>query len=219
MTKYLSIAELAEQADIPNSTCRRYLTAFEAFFIVKGGARLKKYESGAVDVLRRVKQLYAEGQDTNEIHNVLLNEFPLVIDGDKQEEQEKTSGLATSEDAVAIRKELEEIKAFNVRLVQEMENQRLFYEKKFAELKHDRELLDSLKNGMEQRKLESADHETEMTKQLKDIESQLSEIQQNETVKLLSEQVTNLSLQFENMMKEAASSQEKKKGFLSRFFK
>src|SRR4051794_14265701 len=95
MSKYLPIAEIAELADIPNSTCRRYLAAFESFFMVKGGSRLKKYEIGSVDILKRIKQLYDEGQDTNEIHSVLVNEFPLVINSDKQQESHEQATAST----------------------------------------------------------------------------------------------------------------------------
>lgn len=107
MSKYLSIAEIAELADIPNSSCRRYLADFEAFFMVKGGSRVKKYEATAVDILKRIKQLYDDGMGTTEIHSVLVNEFPLVVDGEKLERKEEAAahvpGLATSEDIEGIK--------------------------------------------------------------------------------------------------------------------
>lgn len=220
MSKYLSIAEIAELVDIPNSTCRRYLASFESFFLVKGGSRLKKYEISSVDILKRIKQLYDEGMDTTEIHSVLINEFPLVIESDKQQEsneQAHGSALATSEDILEIKEELQELKSFNVQLLQEMKNQHLYYEKKFEELKHDRELIGSLKNSMEQRKLESANHENKTTEQLQSIDKQLSEIRQHQNDNgTITEQIAELHNQFEQM-KEAASSQEKK-GFFARLF-
>src|SRR3954454_25177340 len=178
MSKYLTIAELAEQADIPNSTCRRYLTSFESFFLVKGGSRLKKYEASAVDVLKRIKQLYEEGQDTNEIHNSLVSDFPLVVNDDEHEKKEQAvtvPGLATSEDIAEIKKALDEQKQFNQTLLEQLEEQYLYYEKKFEELKHDREFVSSLKNSMEQRKIESAEHQNKTDKQLGNINHQLSE--------------------------------------------
>jgi DNA-dependent RNA polymerase auxiliary subunit epsilon len=210
MSKYLTIAELAEQADIPNSTCRRYLTSFESFFLVKGGSRLKKYEASAVDVLKRIKQLYEEGQDTNEIHNSLVNDFPLVVNGDEQEKNEQAAtvpGLATSEDIAEIKKALDEQKQFNQTLLEKLEEQHLYYEKKFEELKHDREFVSSLKNSMEQRKIESAEHQNKTDEQLGNINHQLSEIQQ--TIKEAA--VTN---------EEVVTGEEQleKKGFFKRLF-
>lgn len=230
MVKYLTIAEIAEQADIPNSTCRRYLAAFEPFFLVKGGNRVKKYEATSVDVLKRIKQLYDEGQDTNEIHNVLVNEFPMVIDSDKQQEsneQVTVPGLATSEDIAVIREELQEIKAFNAHLLQEMKNQHLYYEKKFEELKHDRELVHSLRGSMEQRKLESSDHESKTNHQLENINKQISDLQQSEQLHhiekqlfeiqqkqnehgTVTEQFAELHNQLNQVLKETATKKEKK---------
>lgn len=226
MNKYLTIAELAELTDIPNSTCRRYLTAFEAFFVVKGGSRLKKYESSAVNVLKRIKYLYEEGLESHEIFDTLKGEFPLVVNGEEQreinEESPTVPGLATSEDIAEIKKALDEQKQFNQALLQEMKQQHLYYEKKFDELKRDRELVSSLRQSMEQRKLESAEHENKTTKQLENIEQQLSEIKQNESVKELAEQVAELNNQLgqvQRMIKETATSQqEAKKNWFSRLF-
>lgn len=109
MKKAYTIAEISELAAIPNSTCRRYLTTFEMFFMEVGGSRLKKYETQAIDVLKRIKQLYDEGKDVQEIDSILKSEFPLVIDGD--EEGPKTSlasTLATSEEVTELKKIIEQ---------------------------------------------------------------------------------------------------------------
>ncbi|MCQ6275427.1 MerR family transcriptional regulator [Bacillus sp. V3B] len=200
MTKYLTIAEIAEQADIPNSSCRRYLASFESFFVVKGGSRLKKYEQQAVDVLKRIKDLYDNGMDTHEIHSVLANEFPLVISGDKQEvsnEQAGVSTLATSEDINEIKKALDEQQNFNKLLLEKLEQQNLYYEQKFEELKQDRELIGSLRDSMQQRQLESSERENKTSEQFENINQHLVEIQQT--------------------IKETAVS-EQKKGFFQRLF-
>lgn len=218
VNKYLPIAEIAEQADIANSTCRRYLTTFESFFLVRGGSRLKRYEANSVDILKRIKQLYDEGQDTNEIHNVLVNEFPMVIDGDKQpESNEHVSGLATAEDITEIKQALDEQKQFNQQLLEHIKHQHLYYEQKFEELKYDRDFVHSLRSSMEQRRIESSEHENTTNEQLKEINHQLLEIKQDEKVKELSEHVANLSKQLEQMV-ETAASQEDKKGFFARLF-
>lgn len=230
VSKYLTITELAEQTDIPNSTCRRYLTAFEAFFVVKGGSRLKKYEAEAVNILKRIKHLYEEGLETNEIFDVLKGEFPLVVNDEEQrktsEQTPVVSSLATKEDILEIKKALEQQQQFNQALLQEMKQQHLHYETKFNELKHDREFVSSLRESMNQRKLESAEHENKTTKQLENINSQLSKIQQkqneNEAVKELAEKVAELNSQIgqvQQIMKETATAQEeKKKGFFARLF-
>lgn len=230
MNKYLTIAELAELTDIPNSTCRRYLTAFEAFFAVKGGSRLKKYEAEAVNILKRVKYLYDEGLESHEIFDALKSEFPLVVNDEEQRETSEQAptvpSLATSEDISEIKEALEQQKQFNQALVEQMKQQQEFYEKKFEELKYDRELVSSLRESMQQRKLESAEHEDKTTNQLRNIEHQLAEIQQktngNEVVKELAYQIVELNSQMgqvQQMIKEAATSQQEIKKSWWQFWK
>lgn len=154
MSKYLPIAELAELADIPNSTCRRYLADFEAFFIVKGGSRVKRYEAAAVDILKRIKQLYDDGMGTTEIHNVLANEFPLVIDSEKEQKEEAAAahvpGLATSEDIAEIKQALEQQKQFNEQLVKKLDEQNHYIKESLE--RRDRQLMESLRATLEERK-------------------------------------------------------------------
>lgn len=152
MGKYLTIAEIAELAGIPNSTCRRYLASFESFFLVRGGNRVKKYEESAVKVLKRVKHLYEEGQDTNEIHDILRNEFPLVIDDDHEqgEAAKQPPGLATVEDIAGIRAALQEQKEFNKVLLEKLEKQQEYINSRLDQ--HDKLLMESLKESMEARK-------------------------------------------------------------------
>jgi hypothetical protein len=127
VSEYLTISEIEKQTGISNSTCRRYLTTFERFFVVKGGSRLKKYESSSVGILIRIRDLYNDGRDTDEIHNILINEFPMVIDGDEQQEVgNQTPTLATSDDLILIKQQLDEQTQFNIKLIEKMERQELF---------------------------------------------------------------------------------------------
>jgi DNA-binding transcriptional MerR regulator len=154
VSKYLSIAEIAELADIPNSSCRRYLADFEVFFMVKGGSRVKKYEAAAVDILKRIKQLYDDGMGTTEIHSVLVNEFPLVVDSEKQERKEEAAahvpGLATSEDIAEIKQALEQQKQFNEMLVKKLDEQNAYIKKSIE--RRDQQLMESLRATLEERK-------------------------------------------------------------------
>lgn len=110
MNEFVSIADLADLADIPNSTCRRYLTTFEPFFVSKGGNRLKKYEVTAVAILKRIKAFYDDGMDTNEIFDTLTREFPIIHEISDEEGKElgpsNYPALATTEDLLDFRNEI-----------------------------------------------------------------------------------------------------------------
>lgn len=160
MKKYLTIAELAEQVDIPNSTCRRYLANFETFFVAKGGNRVKKYEETAVHILKRIKALYDEGLETNEVHNVLVNEFPLVISTDEYQGNQqipKTPKLATSEDIAEIMNVLIQQKQFNEELLDQIKKQQEFIEKSIE--RRDKLLLESIRSLQEQKRIQIESHE------------------------------------------------------------
>ena len=83
MTKWLSVKELSEETSIPTSTIRRYIDKFEDFFIQKEDHRPKQYEAAAATVLLKIKQLYDEGCQAEEINEALQKEFSLTTSEDQ----------------------------------------------------------------------------------------------------------------------------------------
>lgn len=208
-SEYLTIAEMEKITGISNSNIRRYIANFDSFFVAKGGSRIKKYEAAAVDILKRIRSLYEEGLDTQEIHNILVNEFPLVVNGEGQEGQAHTvPTLATSkevakigDDIAEIKKVLEEQRQFNQALLQsnqlllqQREQDRKFFEQRFEEIQYDRQFLYSLREGMNQRKLEiAAAKEEPMT----------NSDEQEETVKKADEEAVTISEEVTNNKEES----------------
>ena len=95
MKKWMTITEIAKETGIPDSTCRRYLTQFSDFFVLKGGSRQKKYEDKAVPVLLRIQQLFSEGLIKEEIEKTLSTEFPLVVEIDEEKERVSSPQVPT----------------------------------------------------------------------------------------------------------------------------
>ena len=152
MKEVLTITRLSELSGIPNSTCRRYLNVFEAFFLLKGGSRLKRYEPHSVEILKRIKHLYDEGRDTQEIYYILQGEFPMVIDGEEQRKREQTSvvtTLATSEDVEEIKKALEEQREFNKMLLSRLDQQQEYIRESID--RRDRELTQAIRESQRAR--------------------------------------------------------------------
>ncbi|MFP8644227.1 MerR family transcriptional regulator [Priestia aryabhattai] len=83
MTKWLSVKELSEETNIPISTIRRYIDKFQYFFIQKEDHRPKQYEAAAATVLLKIKQLYDEGYQAEEINESLQKEFSLTASEDQ----------------------------------------------------------------------------------------------------------------------------------------
>lgn len=132
MKEWYSITELAEETKIPEPTVRRYITKFQPYFISKGGSRAKKYDSSAIDLLKRIQKLYAAGYETIGVSEVIKNEFPVIMsDKDLTEMDEKPNlpTLATAEDVAEIKQALAEQKEFNKLLIQKLgEQERSFKE-------------------------------------------------------------------------------------------
>lgn len=105
MTKWLSVKELSEETSIPTSTIRRYIDKFEDFFIQKEDHRPKQYEAAAATVLLKIKQLYDEGCQAEEINEALQKEFSLTTSEDQaavsldKEDTENTAEAADQPEA------------------------------------------------------------------------------------------------------------------------
>ncbi|PVE70974.1 MerR family transcriptional regulator [Priestia megaterium] len=105
MTKWLSVKELSEETSIPTSTIRRYIDKFQYFFIQKEDHRPKQYEAAAATVLLKIKQLYDEGCQAEEINEALQKEFSLTTSEDQAavsleeaEDKEDTEDTAEAAD-------------------------------------------------------------------------------------------------------------------------
>ncbi|RMA90703.1 MerR family transcriptional regulator [Priestia megaterium] len=105
MTKWLSVKELSEETNIPTSTIRRYIDKFQYFFIQKESHRPKQYEAAAATVLLKIKQLYDEGCQAEEINEALQKEFSLTTSEDQAavsleeaEDKEDTENTAEAAD-------------------------------------------------------------------------------------------------------------------------
>lgn len=223
----MTISELAEKADIPNSTCRRYLATFENFFEVKGGNRLKKYKAEAVDVLKRIKDLYDNGMDTTEIHSVLANEFPMIVtvsfeeDGEPKEKNENLPSLATSEQILEILERLDKQEEIIGRLVEKLAKKDQYWEEKFAVFSQDVEMITNFKRSMEQRRLDSSkendeikveissvkEQNNQMVKELQNIQEKLSNVQDQGIQKELLEKIADIK----KALSEVAATKKRKK--------
>ena len=207
MKEWLYVMQLAVQTNLPDTSVRRYLQKFNQFFAYKGGKRSRRYESSAIRVLLRIKSLYAEGFESAEVTKTLLNEFPVLADGEQTEADLNSSGLpalATAEDMTDLKEALAKHNELNRLLLQNQHDQNELIktliqdneeQKKFNEL-----LIKALSNQEQQ----------EINKRLL---QELAESKQRDQLLL-----KKLSEKEEEKEVAAVPSEEKKKGFW-KFFK
>ncbi len=75
-----TLPEIAREAGVSESTCRRYVKNFSDFIPMESRGRVNLYGSDAIPVLKRVKELYDAGFNTSEIGVALAQEFSRTIE-------------------------------------------------------------------------------------------------------------------------------------------
>lgn len=125
MEKMLTVSELSKITEIPESTVRRYLTRFEAYFPFDSRGKGKKYRPDSIEVLKQIAVLYSEGYQANEIEPMLANRFPFTIND--------SMDTTTQPQHKSIELQFEEFKEqqdeFNKQLLEKLEHQQNFIKK------------------------------------------------------------------------------------------
>jgi uncharacterized phage infection (PIP) family protein YhgE len=228
MEKWLTVSDIAKETNVPDSTCRRYISKFNEFFVSKGGGRGKKYDSSSVKVIMRIQSLYADGYETDDIDRILRTEFGVVVNDD-DETISIASTLATVEDiqdiqvviASEVQRALEQQKQEFITLLKQQQE---YIDNRL--LQRDQQLMTTIREIQEQKRfaLESVDYKKDfdtefenMNKQLQEIQKQqneLKDIQEDESqFKELVEQIESLTQQLHEMkqaMQESAASKEER---------
>lgn len=79
-----TIAEMAKQLSIPESTARYYRDRFKNFIPCVGTGRNRRYQPEALDVLRMIADLSRKGRTAEDIAVRLSETFPSVIDVEQE---------------------------------------------------------------------------------------------------------------------------------------
>lgn len=95
MDEHFTVAQIAKQAGLPETTVRRYLNLFKPFVRAQTFGRAKKYPGETIDLARSIAAMYEAGKETSEITAFLQENVPQIIEvGDEQEK-----ALMTARDA------------------------------------------------------------------------------------------------------------------------
>lgn len=153
MKEWLSVAELAKESEIPESTARRYLDRHERFFRCEQRARGRRYHRDSVVVLARIQSLYAQGLEASDVDSTLSMEFAISIDNHPSTTPPPSlaAPIATRDDLVqafaAIHREMEQMK-------NELAATRSFIDERLEE--RDRKLMETLRLMQQQAEREAS---------------------------------------------------------------
>lgn len=84
----ITIREVAEAADLPTETARRYLNRFSEFCPSTKESRRKMYDDDVVMTVMSVRALYDQGLGTEEIRDALAREITPTLDAEVIEDDE-----------------------------------------------------------------------------------------------------------------------------------
>lgn len=97
--RLLTIAEIARQLGLPESTVRYYRDRFEAFVPSVGEGRTRRYRPEAVEVLRFVADAMRAGVPAEEVEAALRERFAITVEPQQY-------GAVTQQQSAAIMREL-----------------------------------------------------------------------------------------------------------------
>ncbi|MNI68364.1 hypothetical protein D3C87_1057370 [compost metagenome] len=157
--KWLSVAELSNKSNVPESTARRYLGRYEAYFRYDDRQRGRRYAPDSVPVLIFIQNCYGGGMEQEEIESALLKQFPVnavTVSEPSHATQAPTPILATKDDLEAVISEIRAVREENKQLVK-------YIDGRLDE--RDKALTETLRLMLESRKeLAAAEQEKEQKK-------------------------------------------------------
>lgn len=142
--KWLSVSELSKQANVPESTARRYVTHFRDHFNYETRKRGRRYSPESIAILSFIQNCYGQGMEKEEIERVLLRQFPAVnietSTGDVSEQVPQAPILMTKGDLMDVMNEIRAMREENKQLHEYIEK---------SLLERDQKLMETLRQMME----------------------------------------------------------------------
>jgi DNA-binding transcriptional MerR regulator len=194
----MTIAEIAKELDIPESTARYYRDGFIDYIPFVGEGRKKRYRPETVEVLRFIAEGFKRKLTATEIKNGLSQMFPRNLD------IEQPTAITT---AATQQQSENEVKQYALQLQIALDQMG----KTMQVIADQKEEIAKLRKHL-------ADVERKQQKQEGYINNKLEERDQK-LIQSLRESQETKKLLLEVQEQIAASQEEKKKGFFARFFK
>lgn len=196
--KLMTIAEIAKELDIPESTARYYRDNFTDYVPSVGEGRKKRYRPETVEVLRFIAEGFKRKLTATEIENGLSQMFPRNFD------IEQPTAMTT---AAAQQQSENEVNQYALQLQMVLE-----------QMGKTMQVIADQKEEITELRKHVADVEKKQQKQEDYINNKLEERDQK-LIQSLRESQETKRLLLEVQEQIAASQEKKKKGFFAKFFK
>jgi predicted RNase H-like nuclease (RuvC/YqgF family) len=84
MEEWLTIAEIAKKAKVAETSVRRYIKLFKEYLPGKQIGRTWRYIPDVIQIIERISASYQAGQSTQEIFQMLRQNFPQVMNVEEE---------------------------------------------------------------------------------------------------------------------------------------
>ena len=148
--EWMTVSEVSEKINVPVETVRRYLRQFSLYLKVKKMHKKYLIHDDSLTVLETIRQLYAEGKNAEEIENILATSGATMTFTVKDDDDEWMT-VNVANELKDIKKSLEEQKQFNKQLLEQIQKQNEYINKRLEE--RDKLLMESLRQSLEQRRM------------------------------------------------------------------
>lgn len=176
--EYFTVAEIEKETKIPHQTIRRYMKIHGHYLVMKKGHKSFLIYQSSINTLSRIRSLYSEGKNSKEVDDFLSdNGFALHLDNenahDPNHEHMKKGVpdtlLELKQGMVMLHEKMNEQEKFNRLLLEKIieQNEKIEFQQKYIDeklIKRDAVLLRSLRDVMEQKRIEGPDQQEEKKK-------------------------------------------------------
>ena len=145
MQEWHSANEIIKRSKIAESTARRYMSQFSAYFSTEKNGKQRRYSGEAVRIIQRISELFELKRTADDIREILSREYAMTIEPE-QEKQDKQEGRQQPSAQLAI---VEHLQDQNKALAQALAMMTEKLTESMAESRASREELEQLKQRLD----------------------------------------------------------------------
>jgi hypothetical protein len=158
--RWFTVAEIEKETEIPDATVRRYIRNHGHHFKIKKKGKGYLIASESVEVMKKIREWYAEGKQTDQIDDKLAQTgIPMTV---TVTDDEKDVTVNVAEALRRMEKSMTEINQKYDELMKAFKAQQEYIDHKLEE--RDQKFIAALKESMEARKQIVASEEVEQKK-------------------------------------------------------
>lgn len=176
--EFFSINEIENKTKIPHQTIRRYMKIHGHYLVMKKNHKSLLIHENSIITLNHIRSLYSDGKNSKQVDDYLSNKgFALHLDNENKHDlnhEHMKNGvpdtlLEFKQDMVSLHEKMNDQQKFNQLLLEKIieQNEKIEFQQKYIDerlIKRDEVLLNSLREVMEQKRINAPGQQEEKKK-------------------------------------------------------